>query len=90
MDRTVLVYKSHNEIRSKIIKEEKDQGQVKDNILLKSEHDILKSKNDNFGGMNYWYEDNFYIWGYQRIINDKNPNVPKKRNVFYINKVSIK
>ncbi len=48
-----------------------------------------KVKKASIGAAEYWYDNYFIAWGYQRIKNKNNKDVKKKRNIFYINKMSF-
>jgi len=67
---------------------------IEDNLVQKikllHQGDETKSINGDFGGLNYWYENNFFSWGYHLIKNKQDHEVEKRRNVFYINNISIK
>jgi hypothetical protein len=57
-------------------------------IMLKSALDILKNDNENEGGIRFWYNHHFYLWGFQTIrSNSKDGN--QTRHVFYVNSVSL-
>lgn len=89
--KAVLVYKRKNELISKII----EGGTViEDNLVQKikmlHQGDETTSIDGDFGGLNYWYENKFFSWGYHWIKNKQDQGVEKRRNVFYINKISIK
>lgn len=87
-DRTALtlVYSQGGYLKSKVV----DQNNLKDGSLnipleLPSQDDNLRS---SWGSdINYWYDNCFIAWGYQKIKNTKDDNVKRKRNVFYLNKV---
>ena len=90
-NKAILVYKHDNELISKTV----EGGTVIDHNLVQKikllyPGDETKFIDGDFGGLNYWYENNFFSWGYHWIKNKQNLNVEKRRNVFYINKISIK
>jgi len=58
-------------------------------VELKNPLDKTKFESTEDGGIRSWYKNVFYTWGYSTIKNtDK--SVDASRNVFYINKVSVK
>lgn len=88
-NRLVLIYREGDKLLSKVVKDEEAQSS-ETSIELKYTGDILKGERAEYTGLSYWYEDNFYTWGYQRIKNNTSTEIPRTRDVFYINKVSIK
>jgi hypothetical protein len=55
-----------------------------DNIDTGSEADKVKR---SWSNLEYWYDDYFYAFGYQKIKNKKDDDVKRKRKVYFINKV---
>lgn len=58
-------------------------------MALTTEYENDQVKKANIGAAEYWYDNYFIAWGYQKIKNDGNIDVKKKRNIFYINKMSF-
>lgn len=89
-DKIVLLYLYDGVIRSKIIKDgEVLEGKSSDDIKLSDENVIVKDNYDEYGGMDNWYDDNFYAYGIQRIRN-KGSYTAFGRKVFFINKIRYK
>ena len=90
-NRSVLIYKDNSELIAIIFeKGGESSGTIEEIVKLKFEGDELRSEAKQFSGLSYWYEDNFFTWGYQRIRNKLDERAPKSRNVFYINKIKIR
>ena len=53
------------------------------------EDDKFKHQYDDAGETMYWYDDYFFIWGYQRIENRRDQEVDPSRKVVYISKLSF-
>jgi len=85
-----LIYKEGNKLKSEVVKHDQQPAKSEEEIKLSYEGDVLVNERDELNGLSYWYEDNFYTWGYQKIKNKTNKEVSKRRNVFYINKLTIK
>jgi hypothetical protein len=87
-DSILLAYKKEDEI--KFLKESGEPGEkplVKQSkIKLQSGNDELKN-DENEGGVHFWYNNHFYVWGYQRIKDATRTGDPT-RHVFYINRLS--
>ena len=49
--------------------------------------DDIRSEKDYEGGVRQWYNNTFYVWGYQTIRNVTKDD--RVRDVFYINKVVV-
>lgn len=87
-DRIVLLYMYEGEVRSKLIEgNEVVEGKTYNPIRLKFEDDIIESKADNVEGLEKWYGNSFYAYGIQRIVKGSDR---KRREIFYINKISYK
>lgn len=92
-DKIVLLYLYENEIRTKIIQGDRVlEGKSIDPIKTLYQYDVIAKDTRSTREtrkLDYWYEDYFYAYGVQNIINmtrDENP----KRRVFFINKVSYR
>lgn len=89
-DRGYILYKDDNDVRYKIFEKEIDV--VSDSTIAVAtfvEHDEVRKVSDQEGKVQSWYDNNFIVWGYQRIENEQSEEVERKRNVFYINKLSV-
>jgi hypothetical protein len=87
-ERIVLLYVYEDVIRSKIIKgEEIVEGKSFDPVALHFKSDEIRNHGKEMGGLEKWFEGNFYTYGIQNIKNMKDSGVKLNRRVFYINKV---
>ncbi|MDH5397311.1 MAG: hypothetical protein OEX02_04145 [Cyclobacteriaceae bacterium] len=57
------------------------------NVRLMDDFDTVRSEEVEFGKLNLWYDDVYFLWGHHRLTNTLNN---ERRNVFYVNKVQIK
>jgi hypothetical protein len=86
----VFFYKKEKELLYKkidLLADEATEG--KESIRLTDSFDELRYENETDGGIRHWYKNFFYCWGYQTIRNIQT-NGDKSREVFYINKVSVR
>jgi hypothetical protein len=89
-DKVILLYLFENEIRTKIIQGDKVlEGKSADPIRTLYENDEVVKEKRQLGKLDYWYDDYFYAYGVQDIVNLTIPNALKRR-VFYINKISYR
>lgn len=90
-DRIVLLYLYGNMLRTKIIQGNKVlEGKTADPIETWYSNDIVllsKEKADQ-AKLEYWYDDFFYAYGVQNIVNGIDTPLTPKRRVFFINKIS--
>ncbi|MDN5200804.1 hypothetical protein QQ008_05515 [Fulvivirgaceae bacterium BMA10] len=56
---------------------------------IASAYEEDKVKKADLGAAEYWYDNYFIAWGQQRIKNAEQEDVKRKRDVFYINKMSF-
>lgn len=90
-DKIYLQYVYENEIRSKIIKDSQIvEGNSSDEVKLKFEDDILKNTEFESSNLDYWYDDNLFVYGVQQIRNYSKSQRNNSRRVFFINKVDYK
>ncbi len=56
-------------------------------VKLLSPYDALKNEDEDTGGVRFWYDQHFFVWGFQTI---KNSTIEgnQTRHVFYVNKIS--
>jgi small nuclear ribonucleoprotein (snRNP)-like protein len=89
-DNIIFLYKKESELKSKRISLLSDAPEESsEKIKLKEESDELRDEKESEGGLKYWIENSFYVYGYQTIrnVNKKDDRV---RDVFYITKVVAK
>jgi hypothetical protein len=87
-DNIVLAYSHKGMLKTKII-HGNDIVEGKEDMPLRAEYEgdvVRKSSVDN---VDYWYQNNFLAWGYQKIRNQKDEQVKGRRNVFYFSKVGF-
>lgn len=90
-DQTVLAYSYGGSIKSKVI----SGNQIvdgKQSTTIQTNYDSDKVKADWGSDMEFWYDNFFITWGYQRIKNkedSKKKDVKKRRTVFYFNKIAF-
>lgn len=84
-----LAYKDEEVFKYKIVDgKETIKGDTAVNIMLSQTSDIHRNEDDDEGGVRYWYDGVYYLWGYQSIkreLEGKN----EKLYVFYINKLEM-
>ncbi len=86
-DKIDLIYLYENQIRTKVIQNETVlEGKSTAPLQTLNETDIIaKSKANN--SLEYWYGGYFVAFGTQQIESMESSGAPRKRNVFFINKV---
>lgn len=86
----VFIYKSKDaELKIKVIDPVGgDVQEVTEKIKLTDPNDQFRSEKEQEGGLRKWYDNTFYIWGYQTIRNLSMED--RVRDVFYINKVVVR
>ncbi|MEJ0056522.1 MAG: hypothetical protein WDN75_13240 [Bacteroidota bacterium] len=90
-DSIFIVYKKDEDIFYQGELGEQDDEKVRLNqskIKLQGKNDALKNENDAEGTTRFWYDNHFYVWGYQ-IIKDATRDEDKTRKVFYVNRISV-
>ncbi len=87
----VLLYKNKDELTYKYF--DLDNDVVSDSTVVIDtfkEFDQSNSHTERQGRVQHWYENNFIVWGYQKINNEQPAaEVDRKRNIFFINKLLI-
>ncbi len=87
-DDIVLLYNYENTIRSKLIRgNEVLEGKTLNDVSLRFQDDEVKSNDSEYGGLERWYDEKFYVYGIQKIKNLKDRGVKLNRRVFFINKI---
>jgi len=83
---TILYRKKEGELRVRTTDIADDESkEVTEKIKLLEPQDEFRNEKDDIGGVVKWYDNSFFVWGFQTI-----RNVTKEeriRDVFYINKV---
>lgn len=83
-----ILYKKESELKIKSIALQSDESQeITEKIKTNDPVDEIRSEKDYEGGVRQWYNNTFYVWGYQTIRNVTKED--RVREVFYINKVEV-
>ena len=84
----MLVYSFDGELKSKVVSGKTVvEGKTGVKIDTGNANDKVK---ENYGsGIEYWYDNYFIAYGYQKIKSDKYSG-KSKRKVFYFNKIAYK
>ena len=89
-DGILLLYLYENNIRTKLIRGSKVLD-VQENVELKNPYDDLTlSKEVTYSTLEKWYANNLFAYGIQKIGKVNASIADEKREVFFINKISIK
>jgi hypothetical protein len=86
----VLIYKKDGDLVYKafdLAQENSADSTVAINTFKENDEVVYHSERQ--GRVQYWYENNFIVWGYQKVNNDQFAEADKKRNIFFINKLLI-
>jgi hypothetical protein len=87
-DSVYMVYQKESELIIKSINLENGESiQAKQKIKTLNEYDEIRSERKPFGLIECWYNNTFYIWGYQSIRNKLEKD--RTKEVFYINKIIV-
>ena len=89
-DSILLVYKKESEIIYQEEAGDLDEKPIlkKTKLRLLHEGDVLRNENENEGGVRFWYDHNFYVWGYQTV-KDATRAENQTRHVFYVNRITM-
>jgi hypothetical protein len=83
-----ILYKKESELNIKsVVLSEDTASVVTEKIKTSDPADDIRSEKDYEGGVRQWYNNTFYVWGYQTIRNVTKDD--RVRDVFYINKVVV-
>lgn len=82
-----FLYKKKSELLGKVIRIDDGQAnEITQKIDTFDPVDEIRSDRENNDGVRYWYDNAFYVWGYQTIRNSQKKD-NRVRTVFYVNKV---
>jgi len=88
-DKIHILYKKESEIRIKSIDLDNSESIKKTvKIKLTDPYDEVRMERTDEGSVKYWFNNSFYVWGYQSIRN-KPYGAYRTREVFYINKIVV-
>ena len=81
-----LAYKKQDNIymNTGLLGEEVESDTVK--VPLKTPGDLVRYESEEDSGIRHWYDDYFFVWGYQSLRNRGKSEEEPSRHVFYINK----
>lgn len=84
-----LIYRGEDSmLKAKMIRlADSSSEDLSEKIKTLESTDLIRSERENEGSVRFWYENAFYVWGYQTIRNDAQND--RVRDVFYINKISV-
>lgn len=83
-------YKKDSELKIRTIDlAENVKSDTTQKIMLNDPADEIRDERKDEGGVQKWFGNNFFIWGYQSIRN-RDRKEDRIRDVFYINKVAIR
>ncbi len=83
----ILAYSYGGYIKSQIIENDK-VVQGKENTQIETNYENDKVKKNWNSDMDFWYDNYFLTWGYEKIKNKEKGN-KEKRTVFYFNKIGL-
>lgn len=85
----VFIYKKQSELKIKTVEVASGEGkESSERIKLLEPQDEIRHEREYEDGIRYWYDNTFYVWGYQTVKNVSKED--RTRDVFYINKVVVK
>ncbi|MEQ8477844.1 hypothetical protein [Fulvivirga sp.] len=84
-----MLYKAEEEIKYQSIQQEEIVEVNKEPLKLPNEYDKINHTYDGSGRSEYWFGNNFIVWGYHKVEN-KVETESRNRNVLFINKVVFK
>lgn len=86
--KVVILYKLESELKAKrIVQDDEDEEMLTEKITTQNANDEIKNEREHEGGVRYWLDDDFYVWGYHTVRNSTLKE--KTRDVFYINKITV-
>ncbi len=56
-------------------------------VLLKKPNEVVREETNSEGGVRHWFNDKFYVWGYQTVKDPELRFEDRTRSVFYLIKV---
>lgn len=85
----VMVYQYTNELKSQILSGNSLQVK-KESIKINPTEEYEKLKSTYNQNIEYWYDNNFVAYGYQRVVDKDKKLGRRKETIFYFNKISYK
>lgn len=85
----VFLYKDESELKAKwiILEDGGDDEFITQKLKLSNPDDEIRSEKEHEGGIQFWYDNKFFVWGYHTV---RNNTLDKRvRDVFYINKIEV-
>src|SRR5436190_9036548 len=89
-DSICIVYKDEEQLSYQKMAGEVDEKTTikKQKIRLQTTTDVFKDEAEYEGQVRYWYDNQFYVWGYQTV-KEAARQVDQTRHVFYITRFSV-
>jgi len=85
----VFLYKDESDLKIRLIDRTAGTStDVTEQIKTLDPYDEIKNDKDSEGGVRFWTNNSFYVWGFQTLRNNTRKN-NKTREVFYINKIVV-
>jgi hypothetical protein len=89
-NKVAIAYKDEEELSWKIIDSgEANEDAHKVEVMMLDSTDVLRNEVEDEGGIRYWYDGVFYVWGYQSIKRRTDDGKNDRLDVFYINKMEV-
>jgi len=83
-----LIFKKESELKIKsVVLKGNEISEISEKIKTMDPVDEVRSDKEQEGGVKHWFDNNFYVWGYQTVRNVARDD--RSRDVFYINKVVV-
>ncbi|MEQ8926397.1 MAG: hypothetical protein RLO81_11320 [Fulvivirga sp.] len=83
-----MLYRAEETINFKTVQQSETIEEGEEPLKLKNEGEKIVHTYRGAGRSEYWYDNNFIVWGYHKI--DSEVETLDRRNVLYINKVVFK
>ncbi|MFN3839857.1 MAG: hypothetical protein ACK4RF_04040 [Cyclobacteriaceae bacterium] len=84
-----FIYKKESDLKiTRINLDTSESTELTERLRLNTDLDELRSEREQQGGVRYWYQSGFYVWGIQSVRNKTSGENATKR-VFYINKIVV-
>ena len=89
-EKIAIAYKNNDQLYWKIIESGEAEEQANEvDIMMSASTDVLRNEVEEEGGVKYWYNGIFYVWGYQNIKRRTDDGSNERLDVFYINKMEM-
>ncbi len=86
-EQITLAYNQGDKLKTKVVQGNAIADGKEEMSLVNYEGDkVKKSSTDD---IEFWYDNHFLAWGYQRIQNNENEQVRGRRDIFYLEKIDL-